>query len=673
MYNARHFLFGILLILPFWGPGQNLAQEEKQIDLLPDRPDKVDRYNKLSWEYQMDQPKETLLLVKKALALAQKLHYKKGIAQCLNDMGVCYHFLHNDKQELQYYLEALKVKEEIQDKRGMGVGYLNIGQFYCDHHQPKEGMRYLHKAVGIFKEIHNDQELAAAYNSISISFDENKYLDSAIFYTDKALEIRTRLKDTSGLSESYNNKASFLRDRNDLKGAEIYYEKDRDLCVLKKNNYGLSICLNNLSRLYQQQGKIDKAIAAAKQSAALSEEKGYIENLYYSFGNLLDFYKEKKDYKQSLHYAMMYLSVYDSLNKIEVQKGLTEMAAKYENEKKELEIRSLINENKAKQEQVRSKTLELQVKNEETKRANTQKMFFATGFILAVLMAFFIFRGYRSKQKANQIIVAQKTEVEAQKKMIEEKNNEIIDSINYAKRIQQSVITSQNYLQQHLQDFFVLFVPKDIVAGDFYWALDTEQGFMMATGDCTGHGVPGAFMSVIGINFLNEIASEKKITRPDLVLNELRQQIIRAMNPEGNLEGGNDGMDICLYVIEKNRKKLRYAAANNPLWMIRDGKLLEFGPDKMPVGKYSKDHIPFTHFEIDLLPGDMIYTFTDGYADQFGGPSGKKFKYKQLGELLQQIWKKPTAEQKNVLASRFEDWKGDLEQIDDVCIVGVRI
>lgn len=673
MHNFKHLLLAVLLILPFWGWNQSLGQEEKSIDVLPDNTEKVDRYNKLSWKYQMDHPKETLVLIKKAMRLAQKLHYKKGMAQCLNDIGVCHHFLQNEKEELGYYFESLKIKEEIGDKRGMGVGYLNIGQFYNDHRQVAEGMRYLHKAVNVFKEIGNDEELAAAYNAISISFDEKKHLDSAIFYTDRALEIRTRIKDTAGLSESYNNKAAYLKDLKDLKGAETYYEKDRALCILRKNDHGLAICLNNLSRLYQAQGKLDKAIVAAGQSAALSEKKGYIENLYYTYGNLLDFYKQKKDYKQSLHYALMYLTIYDSLNKIEVQRGLTEMAAKYENEKKELEIKSLMNENKAKQEQVRSKTLELQVKNEETKRANTQKMFFATGFVLAVLMAFFIFRGYRNKQKANQIIMAQKAEVEVQKKMIEEKNNEIIDSINYARRIQQSVITSQNYLQQHLQDFFVFFAPKDIVAGDFYWALDTEQGFMMATGDCTGHGVPGAFMSVIGINFLNEIASEKKITRPDLVLNELRQQIIRAMNPEGNLEGGNDGMDICLYVIEKNRKKLRYAAANNPLWMIREGKLLEFGPDKMPVGKYSKDHIPFTHFEIDLVPGDMIYTFTDGYADQFGGPNGKKFKYKQLGELLQQIWKKPTAEQKNILAGRFDEWKGDLEQIDDVCIVGVRI
>jgi len=259
-----------------------------------------------------------------------------------------------------------------------------------------------------------------------------------------------------------------------------------------------------------------------------------------------------------------------------------------------------------------------------------------------------------------------------QKDIIEEKQKEILDSINYAKRIQFSLLASENLLNQNLPEHFVLFKPKDVVSGDFYWATPTNEGFIYITSDCTGHGVPGAFMSLLNISKLSQAINENKITRPDLILNNIRSEIIRALNAEGS-EESKDGMDAILCKLDIKNMKLQYAAANNSFYIIRNNELLICNADKMPVGKGHDDSISFSFNEIDLKKGDIIYTLTDGYADQFGGPKGKKFKYKPLENILLSIHALPMKEQNILLNQKFEDWKAQLEQVDDVLIIGVRV
>ncbi|MCC7302889.1 MAG: serine/threonine-protein phosphatase [Bacteroidia bacterium] len=227
--------------------------------------------------------------------------------------------------------------------------------------------------------------------------------------------------------------------------------------------------------------------------------------------------------------------------------------------------------------------------------------------------------------------------------------------------------------------FFILYKPKDIVSGDFYHALAHKHDsidhelFYLCAADCTGHGVPGALMSMIGISNLNESIIEKKLIHPSDILNNTRKGIIAALNPEGSEEESKDGMDCVLCCFDFKNMKLEFAAANNPLWHVRDGQLTEYKPDKMPVGVHGEDMKPFTLQKIDLRKGDIIYLFTDGYADQFGGDKGKKFKYKQLQEKLMSIHTLPMEDQKKILDETFEKWRGNLEQVDDVCVIGVRI
>lgn len=259
-----------------------------------------------------------------------------------------------------------------------------------------------------------------------------------------------------------------------------------------------------------------------------------------------------------------------------------------------------------------------------------------------------------------------------QKEIIEEKNRDITDSINYAKRIQSALLPGKSSLTKLFPGSFLYFKPKDIVSGDFYWVHENEKFRFIAVGDCTGHGVPGALMSVLGINLLTEIVETKHITHPDMILNELRSGIIHAFDKEGKSSEYKDGMDISVVRIDKNSNHFVYAAANNPVYLITDHELIELPADKQPAG-YSHEMKPFSLHEQTFTPGDSLILFTDGFADQFGGPKGKKFKYSQLNGLLKNNAARSPDEMKQSLLYTFEQWRGDLEQVDDVCIIGIRI
>jgi len=275
----------------------------------------------------------------------------------------------------------------------------------------------------------------------------------------------------------------------------------------------------------------------------------------------------------------------------------------------------------------------------------------------------------------NNLIRQQKQEVENQKQHIEEKNKEIIDSINYAKRLQEAISPPEKIWKNHFPNSFVIYLPEDIVAGDFYWledfVLDTqEQLVLFAAADCTGHGVPGAIISVICSNALNRAIKEYKLYEPGKILDKVRELVIETF--EKSESEVKDGMDISLCCWSPKTKKLLWAGTNNPLWIIRDGQLLETTPDKQPIGKCA-DLKPFTTNAQQLLDGDRIIIFTDGYADQFGGDKGKKFKGKQLKELVISSSRENINTQKETIHKEFLSWKGHLEQLDDVCMIGTQV
>ena len=272
-------------------------------------------------------------------------------------------------------------------------------------------------------------------------------------------------------------------------------------------------------------------------------------------------------------------------------------------------------------------------------------------------------------------ISEQKIYVEQQRDHIALQNQEITDSILYAKRIQQAILPGRRILERTLREHFIMFRPRDIVSGDFYWVEEKNERVIICAADCTGHGVPGAFMSLLGLTFLNEIVNKDGILKAGKILDQLRSSIIRSMSHRfEDAEQARDGMDLSLVVVDRQLGMLEYAGAYNPLLLVRQGELIEYKADKMPIGKHVGEEGPFTNHRIDLQEGDMIYLYSDGFADQFGGKKGSKYKARPFKRLLQRISAEPVKKQHQILEQELSGWMdgGRYEQVDDILVMGIR-
>jgi len=276
----------------------------------------------------------------------------------------------------------------------------------------------------------------------------------------------------------------------------------------------------------------------------------------------------------------------------------------------------------------------------------------------------------RITRKQKQLIEIKNKETEEQKKIVEEKSKSILDSITYAKRLQDAIIPPINLIKKYLPESFVLYKPKDIVAGDFYWMERAGDNILIAAADCTGHGVPGALVSVVCSNALNRTVKEFHITQPGKILDKVRELVLETFEKsESNVQ---DGMDISLCCLNTKTNEMQWSGAYNSLWYIQNGEMKELPADKQPIGKVDKPQA-FNTYNLNLQKDDTLYLFTDGYADQFGGPKGKKFKYKQFQEVLTENAGKTMEEQMKTLDEVLNEWKGTLEQVDDILVIGIKV
>jgi sigma-B regulation protein RsbU (phosphoserine phosphatase) len=305
--------------------------------------------------------------------------------------------------------------------------------------------------------------------------------------------------------------------------------------------------------------------------------------------------------------------------------------------------------------------------------------FLINGGLLTLSVAVFCVFLIRTRYRLTLNEIRIRLELAKSKEIIEEKHEEVLlqkkeitDSINYARSIQRAFIPTEEQFNSYFKDSFVYFKPKDIVSGDFYWAYQKEDLLFYATADCTGHGVPGGFMTMLGLSFLDDIIESKATTNPASALNLIRDKIVNTLKQSGNIGENKDGMDITVCCIDQTKNELTYSSANNSLYLIRNNEVAIHKGDKQPCGFYH-DNKPFTSHTISLMPNDCIYTFTDGFADQFGGPKGKKFRYKQFEETLLNNVNDPFSVQKNKLSSALEAWKGNLDQVDDILVIGIKI
>jgi serine phosphatase RsbU (regulator of sigma subunit)/tetratricopeptide (TPR) repeat protein len=631
-------------------------------------------YNNLALVY-MDKSefKPALEFLNKALEVRIKLKNKKTIAETYDNIGLVYQAVADYPKALEFQFKSLAIAEKINNEKLMSTCYHNLAITFDKHGEHSKSLQYSFKALNLLKDTTNHYETGLTLSNISLAYNLVGLPFSSYLYLQKSLKHTYALGDFRASLTSYNNLGMlFLHADDSLKNyLKLSPEQCRDSALyyfdkviyLNKSEYNYrSICnaYLNKSELF----KIENNFKEAKRSALMALENAEKTEAYELIQKI---YKELSDLSALLNqmgdayqYLTKYYKVREKVYSIQNSNELTKQELNHEYNKKHL-ADSLI---RVKEKQLDQERIHQQQSIIEEKEFRMYLLY--GGIALVLLFSYFLYNRIK-------LINLQKETIEHQKTIVEEKQKEITDSINYAKRIQYSLLAHEDVLKQNLNDYFVLFKPKDIVSGDFYWCTKKDNYFYLAVCDCTGHGVPGAFMSLLNISFLNEAITEKNIVEPQLILNHVRTRLIE------NMEGKQDGMDAILVKFEINpdkkpytNLKIEYAAANNHPVLISNGLLNELKADKMPVGKGEKMD-SFSSYVINAQKGDMIYLYTDGYADQFGGPKGKKFKYANLQKLLQEIQGKDSIYQTEILNHNFNDWKGDLEQVDDVCILGFKI
>jgi len=474
---------------------------------------------------------------------------------------------------------------------------------------------------------------ATYFIDVGDSANSKKYLQSTLKYY-------FNNKDYSGLSNLYSELGHLYYDHDKFEDSFKKFKQAEKFAILTNNSKSLIRIYNNIGLCFWELGNKDSAIFYLQKSINLSYKVGVKNTLPSNYENLSAVFEDKKEYEKALYFHKKYSSLNDSINSSEKTRIIKSINEKYEGEKKEAEISNL----------------------------ETQRNFTIASVILAILILAFVWR-------QNKLILAQKKIVETQKILVEKRNRETLDSINYAKYLQEAILPKPKEMNNFIKDYFIFYLPKDIVAGDFYWFFALESNpskFLIAAADCTGHGVPGAMVSVVCANALNRCVKEFGLTLPGKILDKTTELVLETFeNSENQIK---DGMDISLALVDVENSKLFWAGANSPLWILRsaNNQLQEFKPNKQPVAS-SDNPILFTTQEIDIEKNDTIYLFTDGYVDQTGGEKGKKLMKKTLREIVLSLAENDIQSQHKIITDSFFNWKKQEEQVDDICFIGIKI
>ena len=594
------------------------------------------------------------------------------LATTYSNLAYVYDIQGDMKGSVKLYFKAIKIQEAMMYRKGLAISYNNVGVLYNTQKEYGTALKYYKKAEKLRLKIKDIDGLGNTYNNIATIYNEYDSLDLALDYYKKSLKYREQIKDNVGLANVYNNIGTLYMDKGEEEKALEYFTKAQTI-VKQINNELMYLSTNfNLSSLYENKNNLDEAKKLSLDGLDIAKQKGIPLYINKFSKSLYSIYEKKQNYKNALIMYKLHIKMRDSLKNEENTKELVQQQAKYEYEK---------------QKAIDDAEHEKQIAIEQEASEKQTIITYATtgGLGLVGIFLLVVFNRLKVTRKQKNIIEEQKQEVEQQKQVVElahseleEKNKEITDSIQYAKRIQNAILPPAKVVKEYLTKSFIYYKPKDIVAGDFYWLEQKDNKVLFAAADCTGHGVPGAMVSVICNNGLNRSVREYGLTDPGEILNKTREIVVQEF--EKSEEEVKDGMDIALCSLQLNSPiegggrgmTLKYAGAHNPLWIIRGGELLETKANKQPIGKFDNPE-PYTTHTLELQKGDSIYIFSDGYADQFGGEKGKKLKTTNFKKLLLSIQNENMQKQKQLIDEAFENWKGNLEQLDDVCVIGVKV
>lgn len=591
----------------------------------------------------------------------QNKNYKES-ARANRVLANLYEGLLIQDSAIYYFLRSIRNYEKIGDLTNLATVYYRIARIYYYKGNYKEAINYVNLLL-VYGEQNVEEKsdgLVTTYMFKAILLQNTPdSIKKARKYYQKAIELAER-KQIATLGILYNNYGEYL-DMSDANYQESlkYFDKAKNFNPSHPDSSTIAYASFCIAKIYWKLKKYNEAINELQWPAKFWARVGNVNDLLNAYESFYWFYESKGDYKNTVVYIKKHMQLKDSINKLTNSKTLVELDTKYQVEKKDKQL--LLLKEKAAIEQL------------EKEKQENRSLMLTIGIGVSLLFGGFALYAYLNKQKANKLLDNEKKLVEQQKEILEVKNKEILDSINYAKRIQNAILPAESLFADVFKEYFIFYKPKDIVAGDFYWLYQKHGNIYLAVCDCTGHGVPGALVSVVCNNSLERAVNEFNLSKPSDILNKTRELVKEAFS--GNEENVNDGMDMSLICFPSKRNSetitIQIAAANNPVWYCTNNQMNVIEADKQPIGNYTNEK-PFNTVEMTIKDG-VFYLFSDGYADQFGGPKGKKFKYKALNELLVNSSNLNLEEQKNTLQQTFENWKGSLEQVDDVCIIGIKV
>jgi tetratricopeptide (TPR) repeat protein/serine phosphatase RsbU (regulator of sigma subunit) len=631
----------------------------------------------------------------KALTIFERIGDQQGIAICYNNIGIIHETQGRYAEALESYQKALTILERIGNQQGIANCYGNIGIIHNTQGRYAEALEAYQKALTILERIGDQRGIALCYNNIgNIHRTQGRYAE-ALESHQKALIIRERIGDQQGIASSYHNIGNIHSDQGRYAEALEAYQKALAIKERINDQWGIALSYTNIGTLYQDQGLYATARSYFQKALAIAQSLGLqdqLDDIYLHLAqtdSALAASGQNHLWKSAYLHHRLYAAYKDSvLNEASIRKQ-AQLESQYEYEKKTALL-------KAEQEKERA-LANAQVRQRETQR---DLSLLALGIALIGLITFAIL--YRKIRQQRDLIQKQSDEIQQknlaleqynaelkstnqaleesnriiqqQAETLSEKNQEILDSIRYAERIQRAILPSAEKWQRLLPESFLFYKPRDIVAGDFYWLEETEQYIFLGVADATGHGVPGAFVSIVCANALHKAVLEEGLESPAEILWRVREVVVSQLTQAGE-KVVKDGMDIALIRFAKeDRSRAVFAGANRPLWIVSAEGLLEVTGTRQPIGYVEE---PKAFEEVELMLGSrvpaMVYAFTDGIVDQMGGPKGRKLLPKGLREWLLSLWNQPVAKQAESLTALFETWRGEHHQIDDVTIVGVRV
>jgi serine phosphatase RsbU (regulator of sigma subunit)/uncharacterized protein HemY len=650
--------------------------------------------------------KEAHAYIEKALDAHTSVNNIKGMASCYSNFANIYAENSLFDSAIIFQEKALKLRLQLADKKPSADSYTNLGNIYNLKGEYGKAAENLFKALKIYEEIKEPYGTAMCYYNIGRTFSSEKKYEQGIIYAKKSREIRIKMQDKGGVAYTYILEAncnqflkrydeelknlkeaiSIQKEIGDQYGLQFSYSQigllfynmqQFDLALeyqllakqiaTETNNPQAIMSTNScIGEIYYRKKEFNKAIEYASEALKLATQLNVIEERKDAFQVLSETYSAMKNYEKAFEYQGKFIALKDSMQSEATTKQLQELQTEYDTEKKQKEIELL------------TKNQEIQTERISHQRILNYAIF--AGLVLVMILAFLMYKRYREKHKANEMLAQQKVEIlnknqdlHSKNNLIEHQKKEITDSIEYAKTIQHAMLPNENEIRELFPQSFVLFKPKDIVSGDFYWFRKFNNIHFVAAADCTGHGVPGAFMSMIGNDKLNFALQEKKHILPSEILGELNRGVKNALKQNDLSSKSRDGMDIVLCAFDPKNKTVNYSGANRTLYHISKGELKEYPPTKSAIGGFTSENFEYTLKTINYSEGDIFYLFTDGYPDQFGGEKGKKLMIKNFKQFLLSISEKPMDIQKQELDKTFETWKGSFEQIDDVLVIGVRV